>query len=159
MEFGPRALCNRSIICSAKDSKINEDLNKKLKRTEFMPFAPVVLKQDYSKYFYYSEKKHINTFNMTITVKCKKITERKAPAVVHVDCTARPQIIDKKINLNMYNILKSYQKLSKIPILINTSLNVHEEPIVFDENDALRAFKSSNLDYLLIDKSLYTHEN
>ncbi len=159
MEFGPRALCNRSIICSAKDNKINEHLNKKLKRTEFMPFAPVVLKDSYSKYFYYSEKKHINTYNMTITVKCKKITQKKAPAVVHVDCTARPQIIDKRINFNMYEILKSYEKFSKIPILINTSLNVHEEPIVFDEIDALRAFKSSNLDYLLIDKLLYTHEN
>ncbi len=159
MEFGPRALCNRSIICSAKDNKINIDLNEKLKRTEFMPFAPVVLKKDYSKYFYFSEKKHINTFNMTITVKCKKITKKKAPAIVHVDSTARPQIVDQKINSNMYNILKSYKKFSKIPILINTSLNVHEEPIVSNENDALRAFKSSNLDYLFVDGCLYTHDN
>ena len=96
---------------------------------------------------------------MTITVKCKKIAIKNAPAVVHVDNTARPQIIDKKINYNMFKILKNYEKFSKSPILINTSLNVHEEPIVFDENDALRAFKSSNLDYLLIDKVLYTHES
>ena len=159
MEFGPRALCNRSIICSPKNKQINRELNKKLKRTEFMPFAPVVEKKSYSKYFYSSEKKHINVYNMTITVKCKNLTKKVAPAIVHIDGTARPQIIDNKSNNNMFQIMKSYKKYSNNPILINTSLNLHEEPIVSSTNDAIRAFKSSRLDYLLINNCLYTHAN
>ena len=157
MEFGPRALCNRSIICSAEKKEINKELNKKLRRTEFMPFAPVIEKKSYNKYFYRSEKKHVNTYNMTITVKCKKITKNRAPAVVHIDNTARPQVVDINSNKNIFKILKSYKKYSKVPILINTSLNVHEEPIVCDYNDAIRAFKSSRLDFLLLNNCLYTH--
>ena len=95
MEFGPRALCNRSIICSAEDASINKSLNKKLKRTEFMPFAPITLKNDFEKYFYKSEKKLINSKYMTLTFNCKKKLRKIAPAIVHVDNTARPQIIEK----------------------------------------------------------------
>ena len=157
MEFGPRSLCNRSIICSAKKVKINQTLNKKLKRTEFMPFAPVILKKYFNKYFYQIDKKFNTSKYMTMTFKCKKITSQIAPAVVHVDNTARPQVVDKKINKTMNLILERYYKITKSPILVNTSLNVHEEPIVCSVNDALRAFKSSNLDYILIGNNLFTH--
>ena len=157
MEFGPRALCNRSIICSAKNVKINQTLNKKLRRTEFMPFAPVILKKYFNKYLYQIDKKFNTSTYMTMTFKCKKITSRIAPAIVHVDNTARPQIIDKKINKTMNMILERYYEITKSPILVNTSLNVHEEPIVCSVNDALRAFKSSDLDYILIGNNLFTH--
>ena len=70
---------------------------------------------------------------------------------MHVDQTARPQIITKNSNLKIHNILNEYYKISKIPNLINTSFNVHEEPIVCSPSDAIRAFKTSNLDFLYIE--------
>lgn len=158
MEFGPRALCNRSIISSAKDKKINYTLNKKLKRTEFMPFAPVVLKKDFNSLFYGLEKKHSSSLYMTMTLKCKKEIIKKAPGVVHIDNTARPQIIDKSNNKRMYNILSQFKKISGIGVLINTSFNMHEEPIICSINDAFRAFIDSKLDYLMINDEIYKRD-
>ena len=155
MEFGPRALCNRSIICSAEDAGINKSLNKKLKRTEFMPFAPIVLKSEYNKYFYKIEKTLINSKFMTMTFDCKKELLEVAPAIVHVDKTARPQIIDKRTNPKIYNILKEYKKISGFGVLINTSFNMHEEPIVCSVDDACRAFVSSNINYLIIGDRIF----
>ena len=155
MEFGPRALCNRSIISSAQDKRINFTLNKKLKRTEFMPFAPVVLKEDFNKYFTKIEKSHSSSLYMTMTFKCKKEAIKKAPGVVHIDNTARPQIINSSINRRMYKILINFKKISGSSILINTSFNMHEEPIVCSINDAFRAFYSSKLDYLMINDQIF----
>ena len=87
---------------------------------------------------------------MTTTVKCTSKAIKMSPAAVHVDKTARPQIVSKETNKKLYKIINEYLKLSKIPNLINTSFNVHEEPIVCKPSDAFRAFKSSNLDYLYI---------
>lgn len=158
MEFGPRALCNRSIICGAENSNINITLNKKLKRTEFMPFAPVVLAEDFDKYFFNLEKKIVNTRFMTITYNCKKKLIDCAPAVVHVDNTARPQLITKKDNKRVYNILSEYKKITGNGVLINTSFNMHEEPIVCSVEDSYRAFAYSKLDYLIIDDEVFTLE-
>lgn len=157
MEFGPRALCNRSIICSAENSGINKSLNKKLKRTEFMPFAPIVLKKEFNKYFYKIEKTLINSKFMTMTFDCKKKLLKIAPAIVHIDKTARPQIIEKKTNLKTYKILKEYKKISGFGVLINTSFNMHEEPIVCSVDDACRAFVSSNLNFLIIGNRIFSH--
>jgi len=149
MEFGPRALGNRSILCEATDVNINNELNKRLGRTEFMPFAPLILK-DYAKR-YFKFLKNTNDYKfMTLTCKCKKIMKKNSPAAVHTDNTARPQIIDKKINLRVFKILNEYKKITNIPVLINTSFNMHEEPIVCSPNDAIRAFIDGNLDYLVI---------
>ena len=89
---------------------------------------------------------------MTTTCKCSKYARLKSPAAIHVDNTARPQILEKKDNIKIFNILNEYFKISKNPNLINTSFNVHEEPIVCNPSDAMRAFKSSDLDYLYIGK-------
>ena len=158
MEFGPRALGNRSILCSAEDSGINNDLNKRLGRTEFMPFAPIILRNYAKKYFEINNRLEDYKF-MTITCLCKKIMSRNSPAVIHVDNTARPQIIDKKINLRIYKILNEYKKITNIPVLINTSFNMHEEPIVCSPNDAIRAFIDGNLDYLVINDFLIRKYN
>ncbi len=150
MEFGPRALGNRSILVSACDNLVNKWLNKKLKRTEFMPFAPLTL-DSYANKMYHNLKPLKKAIKfMTSTARCKKEIIYKSPAAVHIDKTARPQIIDKKTNPKIYRILKEYNSISKIPNLINTSFNVHEEPIVCSPSDALRAFKTSDLDYLFI---------
>tara|TARA_B100000767_G_scaffold177751_1_gene166133 strand:- start:561 stop:2246 length:1686 start_codon:yes stop_codon:yes gene_type:complete len=151
MEFGPRSLGNRSILVSATDKSVNEWLNTKLKRTEFMPFAPITLKRCANKMYKNLEKKKLASKFMTITTECTKEAIKISPAAVHIDNTARPQIITIKDNKKVYNILNEYYKISKIPNLINTSFNVHEEPIVCSPNDAVRAFKTSKLDYLYIE--------
>ncbi len=152
MEFGPRALGNRSILCSASDKSINNWLNKKLKRTEFMPFAPIILKRKIKDYMY------VNNLNdymfMTMTCKCKKIMTKKAPAAVHIDDTARPQIIDKYINPRINLVLENYYKITGVPVLINTSFNMHEEPIVCSPGDAIRGFLDGQLDYLVLNDYL-----
>lgn len=150
MEFGPRSLGNRSILSRATDIKINKVLNKKLNRTEFMPFAPITLsKKKKEMYINSNIGRHTSKF-MTITYKCSKKMKKISPAVVHVDGTARPQIVEFKNNPKLYNILNEYYKISGIPNLINTSFNLHEEPIVYSPRDALKTFKKSKLDYLYI---------
>jgi carbamoyltransferase len=151
MEFGPRSLGNRSILVSAEDKKVNDWLNKKLRRTEFMPFAPITLKEKANSAYKNIKKKYFALNFMTITCDCAKKTILQSPAAVHVDKTARPQLISKKSNSKIYDILREYYRISGIPSLINTSFNLHEEPIVCSPDDALRAFRESKLDYLYIE--------
>jgi carbamoyltransferase len=151
MEFGPRSLGNRSILCQAIDPNINQSLNKKLNRTEFMPFAPVTL-EEFKKKFYIINKGFRNLKFMTITSNCTSLMKKKSPAAVHVDGTARPQLVNKKDNPILYKIIKNYYQITGIPNLINTSYNMHEEPIICSPEDAIRAFKESKIDYLFIDK-------
>ncbi|HBU69396.1 MAG TPA: hypothetical protein DEE98_03325 [Elusimicrobia bacterium] len=151
MEYGPRALGNRSMLYQATDPKVNDWLNKRLKRTEFMPFAPVILEEDAAALFnnYDERSSHASEF-MTITydatVKCKK----EAPAVVHIDGTARPQVVKPGANPSYEKILREYKKLTGLSVLINTSFNMHEEPIVCTPSDAVRSFKQGHIDYLAI---------
>ncbi len=151
MEFGPRALGNRSILVDACDKSVNEWLNEKLKRTEFMPFAPITIDRYANKMYENLNNKKIAIKFMTITSVCKKKFKKISPAAVHIDGTARPQIVAQNDNKKIYNILNEYFKISRIPNLINTSFNVHEEPIVCSPNDAIRAFKTSKLDLLYIE--------
>ncbi len=150
LEYGPRALGNRSILFQTTDITANDWLNKKLKRTEFMPFAPVTLFEYFSE-CYENISEEINTYQfMTITVNCSKKMKEQSPAVVHVDGTARPQVVSKSNNPELHTILSYYYKLSGIPSLINTSFNPHEEPIVCNPDDALKAFIDCKLDVLQI---------
>ncbi|MFQ6114720.1 MAG: carbamoyltransferase, partial [bacterium] len=150
MEYGPRALGNRSILYQATDPKVNKWLNDRLKRTEFMPFAPVTLTEEAKRCYKNVEKgKHTAKF-MTITFDCTDFMRTKSPAAVHVDNTARPQLIDENTNPGYYKIVKEYYKKTGIPSIINTSFNIHEEPIVCTPEDAIRAFKLGHLDYLAI---------
>lgn len=150
MEYGPRALGNRSILFQTTDKTVNDWLNKKLRRSEFMPFAPVTLQEYAAQCYLNIEKVKHNTKFMTISVNCTDWMKKTSPAVVHVDGTARPQIITEQDNPSYYKILKEYFLITGIPSLINTSFNMHEEPIVACPADAIRAFKTANLDYLAI---------
>lgn len=150
MEYGPRALGNRSILYHTKDKSVNEWLNKRLKRTEFMPFAPVTLEQYADKCYHNLKGAEYPARFMTITFQCTPYMKRTSPAVVHVDGTARPQIIRKKDNPSYYEILSQYHKITGIPSLVNTSYNMHEEPIVCSPTDAVRSFLNSGIDYLAI---------
>jgi carbamoyltransferase len=147
MEFGPRALCHRSILYTAKDREVNTWLNKKLNRTEFMPFAPVV--QDIYASRYFKLTRHVDYSSMTVTCEVNTETLERYPAIVHVDNTARPQIIEDKNEL-IYMILDQYAELTGEHILVNTSYNMHEEPIVRTIEDSIRAFELSGLDKLFI---------
>jgi carbamoyltransferase len=153
MEFGPRALGNRSILYEANDKKINKWLNKKLKRTEFMPFAPITKFENANEFFEQTNSLFSSQF-MTITSNCTKKMISQAAAAVHVDLTARPQLVKKEINSDLYEILDEYEKITGNKNLINTSFNMHEEPIVCNENDAIRAFLESKIDFLVLNDLL-----
>lgn len=157
MEYGPRALGNRSILYRATEPDVNQWLNQRLGRTEFMPFAPVTLyEQRHSCYKNIDGADYAAQF-MTITFDCTDEMKRQSPAAVHVDGTARPQLIRRECNQSYYEILDEYYKLSRMPTLINTSFNMHEEPIVNSPADAIRAFLQGNIDYLAIGPYLVKH--
>lgn len=150
MEYGPRALGNRSIIYSAKDKSVNTWLNQRLKRTEFMPFAPFVRDADFKEYFLIRDE-NITPFKfMTITCDVTEKCKKEAPAITHIDGTARPQIIFREINPTYYDILTEYKKLTGIGVLVNTSFNMHEEPIIHTPKEAIETFKLGGLDVLAI---------
>jgi carbamoyltransferase len=94
---------------------------------------------------------------MTITFNCTDFMKHNCPAAVHVDGTARPQLVQKETNPSFYRIVREYHQLSGIPSVINTSFNMHEEPIVNSPADAIRAFLQGNLDYLAIGNLLARH--
>jgi len=150
MEFGPRALGNRSILYQTSDQTINEWLNKRLKRTEFMPFAPSTLFEDRHKYYLNVDAALSPAQFMTITFDCTNFMKKNCPAVVHIDGTARPQLVRKEVNPSYHKIISEYKKLTGIATIINTSFNMHEEPIVCTPQDAIRSFQAGHLDYLAI---------
>ena len=150
MEYGPRALGNRSILYHGSEPDVNQWLNTRLGRTEFMPFAPVTLWEARDRCYHgLAGAEHTAEF-MTITFDCTDWMKEHCPAAVHVDGTARPQLIRSEINPDYHAIVAEYEKLSGIPCLINTSFNMHEEPIVCTPQDAVRAFLDGRLDGLAI---------
>ncbi len=150
MEYGPRALGHRTILYQTTDPSVNDWLNEHLKRTEFMPFAPATLVEYADKCYHGIDGARDPARFMTITFDCTPTMRETSPGVVHVDGTARPQIVDKTTAPDFYGILTAYHELTGIPSLINTSFNMHGEPIVCTPTDALRSFEQGNLDYLAI---------
>lgn len=150
MEYGPRALGNRSILYHAKDPSVNLWLNKQLKRTEFMPFAPATLYEEREKCYKNIKGADLPAEFMTITFDCTDFMLKQCPAAVHVDGTARPQLVKEETNESFYNIIKEYYLITGNPSIINTSFNMHEEPIVCTPAEAIKAFKLGHLHYLAI---------
>ena len=158
MEYGPRALGNRTIMYQTTDPSINDWLNKNLNRTEFMPFAPVVLSRFAKKCFNNIKGAEYAAKFMTITFDCTEWMAKTCPGVVHLDNTARPQLIDKETNYGYNKILEEYNKLTGIPVLINTSYNMHEEPIICTPGDAIRSFKAGKLQNLVLGNYLISQK-
>ncbi len=150
MEFGPRALCNRSIIYHCKDTTVNDWLNERMDRTEFMPFAPVTLEELAPDCYLGWQKDHIASKYMTITYYCTDEMTANCPATVHIDGTARPQIINETNNPKMFRLLKRYYERTGGLSLINTSFNRHEEPIVNKPDEAIDALSEGMIDLLVI---------
>jgi carbamoyltransferase len=150
MEYGPRALGNRSILYQPGDPTVNDWLNELLRRTEFMPFAPSSLAEA-SRDLYETPDGALDTARfMTITFHCKPWMVERCAGVVHVDNTARPQVVRREDNPSYHRIIEEYRKRTGVPVIINTSFNIHEEPIVRSPDDAIRAFLDSALDFLAL---------
>ena len=154
MEYGPRALGNRSILFHARDPRANQWLNEKLKRTEFMPFAPATLAEEAQRCYLNLEVAADAARFMTITYDCTDFMKQNSPAAVHVDGTARPQLVDGVTNPSFHAILSAYFRRTGIPSVLNTSFNIHEEPIVCTPADAVATFLAGDLDYLALEHVL-----
>ncbi len=154
MEWGPRALGNRSIIANPFRKEINTELNRRLNRTEFMPFAPSILDSMADEYLENYDDNCPASDYMTITYAVKEKYYTPLQAVVHVDGTCRPHIVRKAINPYYYAILKAFYDKTGVGALVNTSFNVHEEPIVATPWQALRALKEHRIDVLVVENYL-----
>ncbi len=154
MEYGPRALGNRSILAAPTDPSINDTLNKRLDRSEFMPFAPSVLEGAAEDLFENVHKGRYTAKFMTVTFDVKPAWRGRIGAVVHVDGTARPQIVSEQDNPRYFRIIQEYEKLSGIPAVLNTSFNVHEEPIICRPEEALAALRQRRVDALVLEDFL-----
>ena len=166
MEFGPRSLGNRSIIADPRSEKMQKNLNLKVKyRESFRPFAPAVLFEKVSEWFEINSQspymllvadvkkskqlqmtnKQMNLFGIDkLNVKRSNI-----PAVTHVDYSARVQTVHKETNPTFHKLIEEFEKITKCPVLVNTSFNVRGEPIVCSVTDAFNCFMGTDLDVLV----------
>ena len=165
MEFGPRALGSRSIIDDPRDQFMQKKINMKIKYREgFRPFAPRVL-EDYVKKFFDIEsispymllvgqvkdnEKFKGNLDKFIGFEKLKNIKSSIPAVTHVNYSARIQTVSQSQNPKIYNLIQEFHKITNVPILVNTSFNIKDEPIVESPNDAFRCFMGTGLDNLAI---------
>jgi len=154
-EFGPRALCHSSTFYQPSDPEGTKLLNKTLGRSEYMPYAPIVLDKDVDKLFYRDKKLDKTNQYMTAVLKCKVDTEQYAGAI-HCDGTARPQVLYNHSSF-AYRLLKKYKQLTGLAMLINTSWNIHGNPTVASSTDSLMTWRESGFcgDALVHDKTIY----
>lgn len=156
MEFGPRALCNRSILYKTSDTSINDWLNKRMRRTEFMPFAPVI-RREKAREIIKNYKEDDKTLDfMTSTVEVTEKFKKLCPAVVHVDNTARPQLVSVDSHPFIWKVLQSWENLTGELSLVNTSFNAHEEPIISSVAEGIAALDQGIVDELwVLDKTKF----
>jgi len=168
MEFGPRALGNRSILGDPRNAEMQKNMNLKIKfRESFRPFAPVVKEDKAEEWFQMNgstspymlltmdvcnEKRITNDLNTDRKgMDLLGIKRTEIPAVTHVNYSSRVQTVSQKSNLRLYNIIDSFEKKTGVPVLINTSFNVRGEPIVCTPFDALKCFMNTNIDILALE--------
>ncbi len=153
MEWGPRALGNRSILANPSYPSMREIINIKIKRREeFRPFAPAIIVEKLNDYF---EIKDLSASEfMGAIYDVKDYAKEKIPAVIHVDNTARVQVVEPTQNSKFYNLIKEFDKLTNIPVLLNTSLNVNE-PICESPENAFEVFTKTSMDALVIENWLF----
>ncbi|XXR58463.1 carbamoyltransferase C-terminal domain-containing protein [Sorangium sp. So ce385] len=154
MEFGPRALCNRSIIYHAADKSVNDWLNARMHRTEFMPFAPVSAVEHAAQSYIGWKPDQVAADFMTMTYECHPEFSRACPAAVHIDGTARPQIVYPQSDPFMHRLLTAWHARTAQMALINTSFNKHEEPIISSARDAFDALRAGMVDFVVINEQI-----
>jgi carbamoyltransferase len=152
MEWGPRALGNRSILASAATEGMRDIINAKVKHREmFRPFAPVVLEKNISSYFEADTYLSPSVKYMLMVYPFKARGKKEVPATVHVDGSGRLQSIARSDNPLYYDLIDRYGQKTGTPIIINTSFNIRGEPIVCSPEDAVQCFLGTEIDYLVID--------
>ena len=150
MEFGQRALGNRSILADPRNKDSKTKVNQAVKyRENFRPFAPAVIDKYAHQYFELKKDEKIPFMEKVVMVKKDKINI--IPAVVHKDFSARVQTVDNVTNKVFYNLINEFYKETGVPVLLNTSFNLNGEPIVCSPTDAIRTFYSCGLDILAMD--------
>jgi carbamoyltransferase len=155
MEYGPRALGARSILANPSRRETHDLLNQRLARTEFMPFAPVVAAERAADVFEVSAVNARACQYMTIACGVHPQWRERIPAVVHVDGSARPQTIRRDDNKLYYDIVRGFEAASGLPVLVNTSFNVHEEPIVNAPAECAKALTDGRIDFVVTDQAVY----
>jgi len=176
MEFGPRALGNRSIIADSRSEKMQKNLNLKVKyRESFRPFAPAVLFEKASEWFEISSQSPYmllvanvkKSKQLQMTEKEKNlfgidklnIKRSSIPSVTHVDYSARIQTVHKETNPIFHNLIEEFERITKYPVLVNTSFNVRGEPIVCSATDAFNCFMGTDLDILVCNNFILHKDN
>lgn len=159
MEWGPRALGNRSILARTTDHAVVDRLNASLKRSDFMPFAPAVLDEDATEYCTGVEAARHSAEFMTVCFNCTERMKREHPAIVHVDGTARAQLVRADHNPAFHRVISGFKERDGGGVLLNTSFNIHEEPIVRTPREAIAAFLNARLDFLAIGPFLVRGES
>jgi carbamoyltransferase len=147
MEWGPRALGNRSIVADPRRANMKDVINSKVKfREPFRPFAPSVLEEHVQDYF------HLKGDSPFMTIVCRVREERtqQIPAVTHVDGTARVQTVSRTHNPRFWTLIHEFNELTGVPIVLNTSFNVRGEPIVCTPEDALKCFLRTEIDDVVL---------
>lgn len=154
MEWGPRALGNRSLIADPRREEMREIINVKVKQREvFRPFAPSMLSEKSSEYL---ECTHPSPF-MLFAFNVKEEKRNIIPAVTHIDGTARPQTVEKDTNPRYWKLISAFEKITGVPVLLNTSFNV-QEPVVCTPEDAIKSFLKTKTDYLVLNNLLVKGE-
>jgi len=151
LEFGPRALGSRSLLANPTNPEMWKKVNSIKNREYWRPLAPSIIEEKADEFFVNHE---VNSPFMLLKFHVKENIEKKIPAVVHVDGSARPQTVSKKTNGLYWKLLKEFEKKNDVPVLLNTSLNLKGDPIVNGPEDALKTFCHSNMYCLCIDKFL-----
>jgi carbamoyltransferase len=152
MEFGPRALGNRSILADPRNPNMKNIINQKIKRREnFRPFAPSVIDKYHNDWFYGDFK----NIYMSSTIKVKDIKKKEIPAVIHVDDTSRTQVVTIELNIIFYSLISKFYEKTGVPLLLNTSFN-ESEPIVNKPEEAINCLLRTGIDGLFINNIFIT---
>jgi len=147
MEFGPRALGNRSILADPRDPAMKDRINATIKfREDFRPFAPAVVEEQVGEYFSDGVKSPF----MTLTFDVRKEKQSQIASITHVDGTARIQTVSRETNPRFHRLISEFGKLTGVPMVINTSFNVKGQPIVCTPRDAVSTFFMTGMDHLVL---------
>ena len=153
-EYGPRALGNRSIMVEPTKKETHEYINLRLNRDEIMPFAPIIMEEHIENICHYYKSKYTSEY-MTMCYNVKNDWLEKIPAVINIyDGTVRPQVVNKYKHKHFHNILTNFYQKTGIPVLMNTSFNSHNEPIINSPTDALDHLSKGTVDYLIINNKI-----
>lgn len=147
VEFGPRALGHRSILADPRIAEMKDIINARVKHREhFRPFAPAILEEKLTEYFDHDHPSPV----MLLVYNVKEEKRNIIPAVTHVDGTGRVQSVSEKESPLFYSLIKQFESLTKVPVILNTSLNIRGKPIATKPEHAIECFLSSDMDYLLM---------